>query len=86
MGILRSLPKAEPSFTAPAPINVFKGGSIGFDRLYAYGAQPNHSKPPDAAEEIAGRVSVNVNCKSPDAAEEIAGRVSVNVNCVASCG
>jgi hypothetical protein len=56
LGILRSPPKAAPSFKAPAPINVFKGGSIGFDRLYAYGAQPNHSKPPHAAEAIVGRV------------------------------
>jgi hypothetical protein len=74
-GILRSPPKAAPSFRAPAPIYVVKGASSGWDRPYAYDAQPNHSKPPHAPEEIAGRVSVDVNCKSPHAPEEIAGRL-----------
>ena len=80
-GILRSPPKVASSFRSPASIHVFKGVSSDWDRPYAYGAQPNYSKPPHAAEEIAGRVSGNVNCKSPHAAEEIAGRGSVVVNC-----
>ena len=86
-GILRSPPKAAPSFRAPAPIHVFKGASSGWERPYVFGAQPDHRsvvvncKPPHAAEDIAGRVSVNANCKPPHAGQELPGRVSVNANC-----
>ena len=41
-GILRSPPKAAPSFRAPAPIHVFKGVSSVWDRPYDFGAQPDH--------------------------------------------
>ena len=73
-GILRSPPKVAPSFKAPAPIHVVKGASSGWDRPYVYGAQPNYSKPPHAAEEIVGSVSVNIAVES----------LSLSVSCLLS--
>ena len=51
------------------PIHVFKGASLGWDRPYVFGAQPDHR-------------SVVVNCKPPHAGQELPGRVSVIGNSI----